>query len=89
MVAVGNWVYSPASLPLELDVYDRMMNSVEVTPSREVAIVAIDDASLAQLGEWPWPRDVHASLIDKLKARRRARRRIHRSIRHRSPYQRA
>lgn len=68
VVAVGNWVYSPASLPLELDVYDRMMNSVQVTPSREVAIVAIDDASLAQLGEWPWPRDVHASLIDKLKA---------------------
>ncbi|WP_116808575.1 CHASE2 domain-containing serine/threonine-protein kinase [Steroidobacter cummioxidans] len=68
VVAVGNWVYSPASLPLELNVYDRMMNSVEVAPSRDVAIVAIDDASLAQLGEWPWPRDVHASLIDKLKA---------------------
>jgi len=68
VVAVGNWVYTPASLPLELGVYDRMMNSVELTPSREVAIVAIDDASLAQLGEWPWPRDVHASLIDKLKA---------------------
>jgi serine/threonine-protein kinase len=68
VVAVGNWVYAPAELPLELDVYDRMMKSVEVAPSREVAIVAIDDASLAQLGEWPWPRDVHASLIDKLKA---------------------
>ena len=67
-VAVGQWVYSPAELPLELGVYDRMMSSVEMTPSREVAIVAIDDASLAQLGEWPWPRDVHASLIDKLKA---------------------
>ncbi|GFE84468.1 hypothetical protein GCM10011487_64680 [Steroidobacter agaridevorans] len=68
VVAVGHWVYSPASLPLELDVYDGMMTSVEAKPSREVAIVAIDDASLAQLGEWPWPRDVHASLIDKLKA---------------------
>lgn len=67
-VAVGQWVYSPDELPLERDVYDRMMASVEATPSREVAIVAIDDASLAQLGEWPWPRDVHASLIDKLKA---------------------
>lgn len=68
VVAVGNWVYSPAKLPLELGLYDRMMTSVEASPSREVAIVAIDDASLAQLGEWPWPRDVHASLIDKLKA---------------------
>lgn len=68
VVAVGHWVYSPASLPLELNVYDGIMQSVEARPSREVAIVAIDDASLAQLGEWPWPRDVHASLIDKLKA---------------------
>lgn len=67
-VAVGQWVYSSAELPLEVDVYDRMMSSVEVAPSREVAIVAIDDASLAQLGDWPWPRDVHASLINKLKA---------------------
>lgn len=66
-VAVGQWVYSPGELPLERQVYDRMMNAVEVAPSREVAIVAIDDASLAQLGEWPWPRDVHANLIEKLK----------------------
>lgn len=68
VVAIGQWVYSPATLPLELGLYDRLMNSVEAFPSREVAIVAIDDASLAQLGEWPWPRDVHAGLIDKLKA---------------------
>ncbi len=67
-VAVGHWIAPPTELPLETAVYDRMMSSVEVPPSREVAIVAIDDASLAQLGEWPWPRDVHASLIDKLKA---------------------
>lgn len=68
VVAIGQWSYSTASLPLEWGLYDRMMNSVEVDPSRDVAIVAIDDASLAQLGEWPWPRDVHAGLIDKLKA---------------------
>lgn len=68
VVAIGQWVYSPASLPVELGLYDRMMSAVEMAPSREVAIVAIDDASLAQLGEWPWPRDVHAGLIDKLKA---------------------
>ncbi|HEY0941829.1 MAG TPA: serine/threonine-protein kinase [Steroidobacter sp.] len=67
-VAVGQWIYSPGELPLERGVYDRMMSAVSAAPSREVAIVAIDDASLAQLGEWPWPRDVHASLIDKLKA---------------------
>ena len=68
VVAIGQLVYSTASLPLELGLYDRMMNSVAANPPRDVVIVSIDDASLAQLGEWPWPRDVHASLIDKLKA---------------------
>jgi adenylate cyclase len=29
-------------------------------------IVAIDDASLGRIGRWPWPRTVHAQLIDRL-----------------------
>ncbi|MFH1705250.1 MAG: adenylate/guanylate cyclase domain-containing protein [Patescibacteria group bacterium] len=29
-------------------------------------VVAIDDASLAQIGRWPWPRKVHAQIIDNL-----------------------
>lgn len=32
------------------------------------AIVAIDDASLAAFGGWPWRRDVHAEIIDRLSA---------------------
>lgn len=31
-----------------------------------VRIVAIDDASLARIGQWPWPRDVLADLLDRL-----------------------
>ena len=33
-----------------------------------VRIVDIDDASLARLGQWPWPRTLVASLVDKLQA---------------------
>ncbi|MCR4256274.1 MAG: CHASE2 domain-containing protein, partial [Candidatus Uhrbacteria bacterium] len=33
-----------------------------------VVIVAIDDASLGRIGRWPWPRTVHADLIDRLAA---------------------
>ncbi len=33
---------------------------------RDIVIVAIDDASLAEVGAWPWPRDVHARLVDRL-----------------------
>ncbi len=31
-----------------------------------VVIVAIDDGSLGRIGRWPWPRSVHAALIDRL-----------------------
>jgi adenylate cyclase len=31
-----------------------------------IAIIAIDDASLAAVGRWPWARSVHADLISKL-----------------------
>lgn len=34
-----------------------------------IILVSIDDASLAEIAHpWPWPRSVHAGLIDKLKA---------------------
>ncbi len=33
----------------------------------DVVIVAVDDASIAQLGRWPWPRAVHAALLDRLR----------------------
>uniref|UniRef100_A0A0N5A4J7 CHASE2 domain-containing protein n=1 Tax=Parastrongyloides trichosuri TaxID=131310 RepID=A0A0N5A4J7_PARTI len=31
-----------------------------------IVIIAIDDRSLEALGQWPWPRDLHARLIDRL-----------------------
>src|SRR5690606_6308688 len=34
--------------------------------SQEVLIIAIDDASLAALGRWPWRRAVHAALLEQL-----------------------
>ena len=39
------------------------------TPASElVEVVDIDEASLAHLGQWPWPRDVLARLQDRLHA---------------------
>lgn len=31
-----------------------------------ILMVDIDDRSLAELGAWPWPRDLHARMIDRL-----------------------
>lgn len=32
----------------------------------DIVIVAIDETSVAQLGRWPWSRQVHANLIQRL-----------------------
>lgn len=38
----------------------------DTSPGDQIIIVAIDDASVAQYGSWPWPHDIHAQLIEKL-----------------------
>ena len=37
-------------------------------PSDRIAVIAIDDQSIANIGRWPWSREVHAEMIDKLAA---------------------
>lgn len=37
-------------------------------PSAPIAIVDIDEASLAEFGQWPWPRNLMAALTDRLLA---------------------
>ncbi len=46
--------------------YDQLASMGRVEPDADIVIVAIDDASLAQLGRFPWPRDIHAQLLDRL-----------------------
>ena len=53
---------------LEWRLYDAGASGASRQPLAEVVIVAIDEPSLAALGPWPWPRDVHAQLIDRLAA---------------------
>lgn len=38
------------------------------TPERRVVVVDIDDASLARIGPWPWPRETMTELTQKLDA---------------------
>ena len=51
---------------LERKFYDVASTSSSRQPSDRVAIIAIDDQSVSNIGRWPWPRDVHAKLIDQL-----------------------
>ncbi len=53
---------------LERRFYDFGSTSSSRQPSDRIAVIAIDDQSIANIGRWPWPRDVHAQLIDQLAA---------------------
>ncbi len=53
---------------LERRFYDFASTSSSRAPSDRIAVIAIDDQSIANIGRWPWPRDVHAKLIDQLSA---------------------
>lgn len=48
--------------------YDFASTSTSRQASDKIAVIAIDDQSIANIGRWPWPRDVHAKLIDQLAA---------------------
>src|SRR6476659_10117431 len=53
---------------LERWAYDLGVNMTSKAPSDKVAVIAIDEQSIANIGRWPWPRDVQAKMIDQLAA---------------------
>ncbi|MDZ4355455.1 MAG: CHASE2 domain-containing protein, partial [Variovorax sp.] len=53
---------------LERRFYDLASTQTSRLPSDRIAVIAIDDQSVANIGRWPWPREVHAQLIDQLGA---------------------
>ena len=48
--------------------YDFGVKASQKDPGDQVVIIAIDDQSLDSLGRWPWPRDILATMVDKLSA---------------------
>ena len=51
---------------LERWAYDLGVKMTSKQPSDKVAVIAIDETSIANIGRWPWPREVQAKLIDQL-----------------------
>ncbi|MBN9289938.1 MAG: CHASE2 domain-containing protein, partial [Hyphomicrobium denitrificans] len=53
---------------LRLSVFDTYLRAAPraADPSFPVRIIAIDEASLARAGQWPWPRSVLAELTSRL-----------------------
>lgn len=46
--------------------YDLQLGFLSSYASDDVVIVAIDERSLEALGRWPWPRELHARLVEQL-----------------------
>ena len=66
--ATSDWIPS-----LERKAYDAALQAASRQPSDRVAVIAIDQQSIDNIGRWPWPRDLHAKMIDVLaKAKARA-----------------
>jgi adenylate cyclase len=69
-------VYDPPLIRdhLEAKTYDLRLHLRQLlkppTVSPRIAIVAIDDRSIAELGRWPWSRHLQARLIDRIAAGR-------------------
>ncbi|HET9680365.1 MAG TPA: serine/threonine-protein kinase [Gammaproteobacteria bacterium] len=61
-IIAGNFFQSA-----ETAFYDFSLRAAEAKPSPAIAVIEIDDESIANLGRWPWPRYLHAELIDRLK----------------------
>jgi len=57
---------SDALWRIDLAIYDAAMRGAPAPD--DVVIVAIDDASVAALGRWPWRRALHAQLLGRLRA---------------------
>jgi adenylate cyclase len=69
-IIFGALTFLPAWQSLELKGFDLL--SEHTAPMRSkfpITIVAIDEQSLQAIGmQWPWPRGLHAQLLDKLNA---------------------
>ena len=69
VVVLAFAVFSRASdlIPsLERKAYDLGVSATDRQPSDRIAVIAIDDASLANIGRWPWSREVLAGMTEKL-----------------------
>jgi CHASE2 domain-containing sensor protein/signal transduction histidine kinase len=54
------------SASVDLLVYDHFLSARAQPTLPDIVVIEIDNASVAQLGRWPWPRSVHAKLLEQV-----------------------
>ena len=66
--AIAAWAGNPLLNALERGAYEVGVRSSDKPPSDRIAVIAIDDQSIANIGRWPWPRSVIGEMIGTLQA---------------------
>jgi len=66
-LVLAHVVLSDSFQGLERYAYDLGVRSRDRAPSDKVAIIAIDDESIRNLGRFPWPRNLHAAMMELLR----------------------
>ena len=66
-VVLAHVVLSDSFQGLERYAYDLGVRARERAPSDKVAVIAIDEQSIRNLGRWPWSRDKHVAMLDVLR----------------------
>jgi CHASE2 domain-containing sensor protein/signal transduction histidine kinase len=59
--SIGGW-----TRPADDLLYDAAMRIAPAQADPDILIIAIDEPSLSALGRWPWPRSLHAQLLERL-----------------------
>lgn len=61
LLSVSGWLQR-----LDWLIYDGIVGRQSFPVDSDIVLVAIDDDSLRAIGKWPWTRELHAELIDRL-----------------------
>lgn len=66
-ILLSLWSKLPVIREINRLSYDLSMQATAPpAASRDIVIIAIDDASIESLGYWPWRRSIHAALLERL-----------------------
>ena len=58
LLGSGSWTWR-----LDQAIYDTSLSLSPRSAKQPIVLVTIDEASLRELGQWPWPRALHATVI--------------------------
>jgi CHASE2 domain-containing sensor protein/signal transduction histidine kinase len=66
LVLAAILIFTQSLKRFDQSLYDKLLQTQSRAARSDIVIIAIDDFSIAELGKWPWRRDIHAQLLQKL-----------------------